>query len=514
MSAGMVDTVNTQGPMRAPWLVLPLLVVLLLPLCRIGAQVDEGRLQSLYQDLRSTDARTRLKAFEAIRSNDAYLTHSETPERLLALLVSERQESRRRQAAGLEADSDLDDNLLGVAWDLWKDRLTSTAFRVFAESSFNSGSPFSRELGARAGRFVAVLLPLAGDPNEYIRANATALIGYALAEDRAQTVGLAIDERAALRRALAAASADRNYYVRAETVDALKMERDAWAIPVLEQMYEREPSLGPSSRDRQLEESFRGKMKSAIQTIRSRAAMPSRDYDALQSLYRDLHSSSLDAKAGALSALVKREDFLGFVDTPDRLLRLLNSETRAIRGRSELEKRPAAHNDTFYEALLAATWQVWKDNLTALTFRLISEGVYDSSSAFVRELASKSSPYMPVLPVLASEPNLPQVRENAVAIMAYVLTDDEAGAVHLTADYRGMATRSLARAAADGDPGVRSSVVGALRQAQGSWAVPILEQMYEREAAFDPSGKNRQSTEAFRANVKAAIQSIQSRTGK
>jgi hypothetical protein len=36
----------------------------------------------------------------------------------------------------------------------------------------------------------------------------------------------------------------------------------------------------------------------------------------------------------------------------------------------------------------------------------------------------------------------------------------------------------------------------------------------ELEALFDPTGENRKSTEAFRANVKAAIQSIQSPTGK
>jgi hypothetical protein len=283
------------------------------------------------------------------------------------------------------------------------------------------------------------------------------------------------------------------------------MERDAWPIPILEQMYEREPTNS---------ETIHAQTKEAIQAVRSRGQIPSQDFDALQAIYRDLQSNDPEVKSQALNGIVKREDFLGFVDTPDRLLRLLNSETRAIRGRAAPEAGPPAQGDTFYEALLGATWQVWKDRLTPLTFRFISEAVYDFSSTFARELASRSSPYVPVSPVLASEPNPPQVRRNALALMAYGLTDDETGAVHLTADYRGMASRSLARAATDGGPGVRSSVVSTLRQAGGAWAVPVLNQMYEREASYDPSGKNPRSTAAFRADVKAAIQSIQSRTGK
>jgi hypothetical protein len=72
----------------------------------------------------------------------------------------------------------------------------------------------------------------------------------------------------------------------------------------------------------------------------------------------------------------------------------------------------------------------------------------------------------------------------------------------------------VVRAAGDRDPAIRLSVVNALKLAGGAWAVPVLEQTYEREPLFDPSGENRQNMEAFCANMKAAIQSIQSRIRK
>jgi len=66
-----------------------------------------------------------------------------------------------------------------------------------------------------------------------------------------------------------------------------------------------------------------GEMKEAIQAVRSRGQMPSQDFDALQAIYRDLQSNDPQVKSQALNALVKREGFLNFVDTPDRLLQLL-----------------------------------------------------------------------------------------------------------------------------------------------------------------------------------------------
>jgi hypothetical protein len=242
--------------------------------------------------------------------------------------------------------------------------------------------------------------------------------------------------------------------------------------------------------------------------------MPSQDFDALQAIYRDVQSKDGEVKSQALNALVKREDFLSFVDTPDRLLRLLDLETGAVRGRAAPEKGLASQGNTFYETLLTATWQAWKDKLTYVSFRTIAGADYDPASPLAKELGSQAGRFPGAAMQLADYENPLAVRRNGVLMLASALAEDEKGTVRVTPDQRRGLSAETIRAASDRDPAVRSSVVSALKVAGGAWAVPILEQMYEREALFDPSEKNRQSTEAFRADVKAAIQSIQSHVGK
>jgi hypothetical protein len=353
---------------------------------------------------------------------------------------------------------------------------------------------------------------LSNSPDEFVRENATALVGYALAAEHAGTVPLAPDDRAALRRALATASTDRDYGVRIAAVRGLKLERDAWAIPVLQQMYERDPSLY-SAEDGQLPgEILRGEMKEAIQAVRARGQMPSQDFDALQAVYRDLQSNDAEVKSQALNALAKREDFLSFVDTPDRLLRLLELETRAIRNAQE--KGAATQGNAFYKTLLTTTWQAWKDKLTYVSFRTIAGAEYDTASPLAKELGSQAGRFPGAAMQLADSENPLAVRRNGVLMLASALAEDEKGTVRVKPDERRGLAADAVRAASDRYPAVRASVVGVLKAVGGTWAVPILEQLYEREALFDPAGKNRESTEAFRSNVKAAIQSIQSRAGK
>jgi hypothetical protein len=492
-----------------------LLVMLSSVLCVSAfGQVGVAVLQSYYQDLRSSDSNTRGKAFEAIRNNREFLEYPETADQFLGLMTRERQEVKRLVALGADVEGGLYEEVLGAAWELWKDRLTPSVFRSFAEESYNADSAYARELGTRAGRFVSTLLPLASSPDKFVRENATALVGYALAEDQAGTVRLSPEDRGVFRKTLTAASADRDYGVRIVVVRGLKMERDAWAIPVLEKMYEREPSLHPAGDGQLPGEILRSEMKEGIQAVRFRGQMPSQDFDELQVIYRALQSRDAEAKSQALNAVVKREDFLSFVDTPDRLLRLLDLETSAIRSRAAPEKGSASQGNAFYETLLTATWQAWKDKLTYASFRVLAGADYDPASPLARELGSQAGRFPGAAMQLADPENPPTTRTNGVLMLAYALAEDEKGAVHVKPDERRWSTQVTARAAEDRDPAIRLAVVNAAKLAGGAWAIPILEQMYEREASFDPSGKNRQNTEALRGNVKAAIQSIQSRTGK
>lgn len=470
-----------------------------------SAQVDRGKIEPLFRDLQSSDSGTRQKAFAAIQQNAEYLKDPETADRLLALLVIEQQAIKQGIAAGEDVEGGIYDSLLDTLSGLWKDKLTPQAFRIFATAIFDPSSGWAKGLGRHAGRFVSTLLPLANDTDEYVRARAVALMGYALAADYAGVQPLSSTDRSALRSVISGASTDKSPGVRFAVVNALSLERDAWAIPVLERMYEREPASW---------ENIRVQMKAAVQAVRSRGQIPSQDFDALQAIYRDLQSNDPEAKSQALNALVKREDFLSFVDTPDSLLRVLDLETSAIRSRAAPEEGSSARGNAFYETLLTTTWSLWKDRLTFPTFRILAVSVYGADSAFAKELGARAGPFTGMLWTPVSEGIPPQVRDNGLALLAYMLAGVEAGAVQITPDMRKLAAKDMARAAEDRDPTIRLAVVNAAKLAGGAWAVPILEQMYEREASFDPSGKNRQSTEAFRGNVKAAIQSIQSRTGK
>jgi hypothetical protein len=444
------------------------------------AQVDRGQLEALYQDLRSSDWGTREKAFEAIQRNAVYLKDPETADRFLVLVDELTQTIKTRHAAGLDSEG-WGEGMLEAAWELWKDRLTPPAFRVFASGIYGPDSLWAAELGTQAGRFVSAWLPLTNDTDGFFRENATALVGYALIEDRMGTIRLAPEDRAALRRALAAASADRSYGVRVAAVEGLKMERDVWALPVLEQMYEREPSFDPATQNRRLLDSLRGRVKEAIQAIRSRAAIASQDFDALQACYRGLRSTDPDVRLEAINALVKREDFLSSADTPDRLLRLLDLETRAIRGRPAPEKESSGRANPFYESLLAATWQAWKEKLSTYSFSILARAAYDPASTFAEELGSQAGRFSGVAVQYADRENQAAVRANGVLLLAYALAGDEKGTLRLTPDERRFLTQVMVRAAEDRNPTVRLAVVNALRRAGGAWTIPVLEQMDKRE---------------------------------
>ncbi len=261
--------------MKDPFRALVLTTALAVAGTGAPAQPDLAKLGSLYRDLQSSDWTTRHKAFQAIQDNEEFLNQPQTGDRLLALLVSEMQEMRRRAAAGLDAENELYYEALGTSWELWKDRLTPEAFRVFAEASYNPGSRFARELGLRAGRFVKELIPLTTVDGEevrmYTRENATALAGYALAADQAGAAPLSPLDRAALIQAVTRAASDRAYGVRSAAVRAMKLAGGEWAVPVLEQVREREPSLQPSGMDAAVKRDFEAEIAAAIEAARSRS---------------------------------------------------------------------------------------------------------------------------------------------------------------------------------------------------------------------------------------------------
>ena len=242
-----------------------------------AAQVDLGRLQTLYQDMRSGDPATRFKAAGSIQADEQFLKYPETPNRFLALLEVERREIDRLYASGEGYGAgELYASLLSSAWNLWKDKLTPEAFRVFAEASYNPGSRFARELGARAGRFLKELIPLTTVNGEevrmYTRSNATAVVGYALAADQEGTAPLTPVDRAVLIQALTNAAASKDFGVRAEAVRGMKLAGGEWALPVLQKMYEREASFDPSGKNAYIVRQFREEISAAMETVRSRAA--------------------------------------------------------------------------------------------------------------------------------------------------------------------------------------------------------------------------------------------------
>jgi hypothetical protein len=261
--------------MKVLFRVLALVGMLALWITAAAAQVDMGQVNTLYQDLKSSDWGTRHKAFKSIQGNLEFLTYSETGDRLLELLVLEKQVMMRRAASGLDAEDELYDAALETAWNLWKDKLTPAAFRVLAEASYNPGSRYARELGARAGRFVKELLPLAtgdGEPvRMYTRENATALLGYALAADQQGAAPLTPVDRAALIQALITAAGDNAPGVRSAAVRGMRLAGGEWAVPVLEKMSEREASFDPSGRNSYIVQQFRSEIKAAIEVIRARA---------------------------------------------------------------------------------------------------------------------------------------------------------------------------------------------------------------------------------------------------
>jgi len=454
----------------------------------ISAQIqgsNSSGLHSDYRDLESPDPAVRKGAFEKLRSNRELLNSPETAERLLTLLLREREDAMRRVALGLDVEDGLREQVLGVAWELWADRMDARVFRIFATDFYNPGSEYARSLGAKAGRFADVLLELSETEDRSLRECAAALSGYALLEDRMGSVPLTDVQREKLRRLLEAASRDLDFGVRVAAVQSLSNERDEWAIAVLEQMYERGPSLHAAGEPQRTSEELRSRIREAMAAIRARAAMPSHDFEALQAVYRELGSSSLSARTKALDALAKREGFLGFIDTPERLLRQLRVETKALRSQPALAQQGTVDEAAkFYERLLMTTWQAWKQRLTSQSFRILAEAVYDPDSAFRRELGPHVGRFLGEVLRMTDPENPPPLRINAVWLLVSAMAEDEAGRAPLAAERRNRASGAILRLFGDKDQSVRSSVFEALRHLGGAWAIRLLEAVYDREPSL------------------------------
>ncbi len=152
---------------------------------------------------------------------------------------------------------------------LWKEKLTEQHFG-FPGASYNSFSRYAKELGAHAGGFVGELVALAADKDEFVRANAAALVVYALAEDDGKAVPVKPLDRAVLVVCLAKSARDADHLVRLSAVMAMKRAGGRWAVPVLEQMHERELSFHPRNASPAEWQPIRGQIELAIQAICSR----------------------------------------------------------------------------------------------------------------------------------------------------------------------------------------------------------------------------------------------------
>ena len=105
-------------------------------------------------------------------------------------------------------------------------------------------------------------------------------------------------------------------------------------------------------------------------------------------------------------------------------------------------------------------------------------------------------------------------RENATALVGYALAADQEGTAPLTPVNRAVLIQALTNAAASKDFGVRAEAVRGMKLAGGEWALPVLQKMYEREASFDPSGKNAYIVRQFREEISAAMETVRSRAAK
>lgn len=446
---------------------------------------DSSALHSLYRDLESPDPALRRRAFEKLRTDRELLTSPETAERLLTFLLRERKVATERAALGLDVEEGLREQVLGVAWELWADRLDARVFRIFATDFYSPVSEYARSLGARAGRFADVLLELSGSQDRSLRESAVALAGYALLEDRMRSVRLTDVQRSQLRGLLALASSDPDIGVRLAAVQGLGNERDGWAIPVLEQMEEQEQSFHAPGEDQRVAEEVRSRIRAAVLAIRTRAAMPSGDFEALQAVYRDLRSNRLSTKTYALEALIKRQDFLDFIDTPGLLLRRLDAETKALRRQPMPVQREALNGVAdFYETLLMTTWQVWKQRLTLPAFRVLAEAIYEPDSQLRRELGPYVERFLGEVLRMTDPENPPPLRINGVWLLVSALAEDEAGRAHLSAEHRGRVVGAIPRLALDRDRSIRGSVFEALRQLGGPWAIPMLATIADREPSL------------------------------
>jgi len=240
------------------------------------AQDDSAQLEKIFLNLRSTDRKIRNQAFTQLRNNPKYIEDPRTPEQLLDFLAFEEERMRSRAKQGLDVEDELHEEASWFIWNIWKDRLTPQAFLIFARGSYNTGSRFARELGARAGRFVMELLAIATSQNEFERENATALAGYALAEDQKSSVKLTDEEREALKRRLVAASTDLNLGVRYAVINSLALIGGRWSLDLLEQMYEREHTFHPAGENPLYLESDLKLIKEAMRKVQATLDRPAR----------------------------------------------------------------------------------------------------------------------------------------------------------------------------------------------------------------------------------------------
>ena len=243
-----------------------------------AAQVDLIRLKKLYQQLESNSPSTRFDAAEAIVSTPEFLHYPETAGRMLKFLEAEQREVERRYASGegYEGWGERRRELLIAAWKIWKDNLTPYAFRIFVRTSYSAGL-FGKEIGVRASRFVGELLTLAAyDHNEFVRENATRVVGLVLAEDRQGSVKLTDEEREALKRRLVAASTDLNLGVRYAVINSLALIGGRWSLDLLEQMYEREHTFHPAGENPLYLESDLKLIKEAMRKVQATLDRPAR----------------------------------------------------------------------------------------------------------------------------------------------------------------------------------------------------------------------------------------------
>jgi hypothetical protein len=241
------------------------------------------------------------------------------------------------------------------------------------------------------------------------------------------------------------------------------------------------------------------------------------DVGVLQVLYQDMQSSDQGTRFKAFQTIHANEEFLKSPETSDRFLAFLDLERQVIHRRYLSGEGYGEGWSEDYAVLLGTTWGLWKDKLTPHAFRVLAEASYNPHSQYAEELGTRAGRFVgELLPLTSLNRDVVDqyTRENAVALVGYALAEDAKGTVPVGAAERVALTQGLAKAALDSAPGPRWQVVKALKLAGGSWAILILDKMYEREPSFYPGGRDSNILEEAKAEMKSAILAIRSRGGQ